>query len=107
MRKERYQLAESRALTARRKKFHSELLKKLKNCPCTDCGKILEQKKMEFDHVPGRGEKLFDISKGMKYGCKKLLAEIAKCDLVCCFCHRKRTSRRLKEKKVLPTPLVL
>lgn len=47
---------------------------------------------MDYDHV--RGEKIKDIS-DMWAGDKDLiLAEIAKCDLVCANCHRIRTHLR-------------
>jgi hypothetical protein len=44
---------------------------------------------MDFDHV--RGEKLFGIGPGVaSHGLKALATEIAKCDLVCANCHRRR-----------------
>jgi hypothetical protein len=49
---------------------------------------------MDFDHRPGT-TKLGEISKKLYFlGEKKLLAEIAKCDLVCANCHRIRTQER-------------
>ncbi len=60
-----------------------------------DCGNKFPPECMDFDHV--RGEKLFNIcsNKGRQQGWKKVLVEIAKCDLVCSNCHRTRTVRRL------------
>jgi hypothetical protein len=48
---------------------------------------------MDFDHV--RGKKLYEI--GSSIGCmnaQQLLAEIAKCEVVCANCHRMRTHTR-------------
>jgi len=49
---------------------------------------------MDFDHV--RGEKVLSISamvhKGFSW--ESILAEIAKCDVVCSNCHRIRTAAR-------------
>lgn len=70
--------------------------KKLKEQPCMDCGKSYPGFCMEFDHRPGT-EKLFSISAAFaskRVGREKILAEIAKCDLVCAICHRYRTHAR-------------
>lgn len=62
--------------------------------PCTDCGKLFDPQVMQWDHLPGF-EKLGDISGswvGRTEG--EILAEIAKCELVCTNCHTIRTFRR-------------
>lgn len=59
-----------------------------KSVPCADCGRVYPFYVMEFDHV--RGEKAFNIG-GAKVSRKRLLDEIAKCDVVCSNCHRERT----------------
>lgn len=62
---------------------------------CIDCGYKDHPAAMEFDHV--RGEKLFQLACGQGRSKKVLLAEIAKCDVVCSNCHHIRTyERRLK-----------
>ena len=49
---------------------------------------------MDFDHRDGE-VKLFDVSKGMlSLGRAKVLAETAKCDIICANCHRIRTATR-------------
>jgi hypothetical protein len=51
---------------------------------------------MDFDHREGE-EKLFAVSAGgnkVRLSQSQLLAEIAKCDVVCANCHRERTHRR-------------
>lgn len=60
--------------------------------PCVDCGEA-DPIVLEFDHV--RGEKLCDVAHGIgMFGLVKLMAEIAKCDVRCANCHRRRTHER-------------
>jgi hypothetical protein len=61
--------------------------------PCTDCGGIFHQAAMEFDHIPGRGPKLFNLGQSDR-SVEAVKAEIAKCDIVCANCHRIRTWNR-------------
>lgn len=58
---------------------------------CTDCG-VDNRLVLEFDHLR---DKEFDLSHiGTLNGVEE---EIAKCEVVCRNCHRKRTNRRRKE----------
>lgn len=61
--------------------------------PCTDCGGYYPPCVLHWDHVPGRGPKLFNLGRA-DYSLEKVLAEIAKCDLVCANCHAIRTWNR-------------
>ena len=62
--------------------------------PCTDCGRIFPHQVMQWDHRPGT-EKLGEISgEFRKRTREEILAEIAKCDLVCTNCHAIRTFSR-------------
>lgn len=76
--------------TTRRRIY--DVVMQLKSQPCMDCGKTYPPVVMDFDHRPGE-EKLFNVAKAMadRRGMKKVLDEIAKCDLVCSNCHRIRT----------------
>jgi hypothetical protein len=49
---------------------------------------------MDFDHV--RGEKVANVSVLVAGGAsrRRVLAEIAKCEVVCANCHRERTHGR-------------
>ena len=78
-------------LRRRRKDF----VESLKAAPCMDCKNSFPVECMDFDHV--RGVKLGCISEMVADGTgrEKILAEIAKCDLVCANCHRIRTKARL------------
>lgn len=67
-----------------------DLINKLKAVPCADCGVEYPPCVMQFDHV--RGEKAFTIGGyGITLGVERLIAEIAKCDVVCANCHALRT----------------
>jgi hypothetical protein len=77
---------------ARRRKF----IQDIKSVPCSDCGGTFPPECMDFDHLEGE-EKSFCIGEITKSNKGTLLAEIAKCDIVCANCHRIRTSRRLRE----------
>jgi hypothetical protein len=67
------------------------LLAYFKEHPCIDCGED-DPLVLEFDHV---GEKSFNIAEGLlRRKFETLLAEIAKCEVVCANCHRRRTTRR-------------
>jgi hypothetical protein len=84
---------------ARNKEKKNEIKRRIleiKNTtPCTDCQQsfVDEPWLLEFDHV--RGEKKFNISTMHNRGSLRLLEEeLAKCDLVCVMCHRRRSAQR-------------
>ena len=59
---------------------------------CADCGLTFPPYVMEYDHV--RGVKRFGLGKMANHRREAVLAEIEKCELVCCACHRVRTQAR-------------
>ncbi len=59
--------------------------------PCTDCGGVYPPEVMQWDHLPGT-QKLADVS--LMRSREAVLAEIAKCELVCTNCHAIRTFQR-------------
>lgn len=69
-----------------------------KNKPCCDCGNKYHFSQMQFDHVPGRGEKIFELSDSKKgingHSLEEIKQEMEKCDLVCANCHSLRTFKR-------------
>jgi hypothetical protein len=81
-----------------KRKLRAELVawvRGLKGEPCADCGRRFHPAAMHFDHRPGEDKK-FEIGFGVRrYSRKRLLTEIAKCDLVCANCHAVRTYRRI------------
>jgi len=84
--------AQNRANLAKRRQHRKELLHKLKDNPCMDCGGKYPPYCMDWDHLYGKiftiGEKLCNVSEA------QLMAEIAKCELVCSNCYRIRTHNR-------------
>jgi hypothetical protein len=59
--------------------------------PCLDCGES-DPIVLEFDHLR---DKEFSISSGVRdRNWASVLDEIAKCDVVCANCHRRRTAKR-------------
>lgn len=70
------------------------LIQEAKSVPCADCGERYPYYVMDLDHRPESG-KILPVSQ-MKYMSKeRILAEIAKCDVVCSNCHRIRSHGRL------------
>ena len=58
---------------------------------CADCRET-DPLVLEFDHL---GQKSFNVSKGLRdRGWQSVLDEMAKCDVVCANCHRRRTALR-------------
>ena len=67
------------------------LIEFFKANPCTDCGES-DPVVLEFDHLR---DKVFDIGTALiQKKWQTILAEIEKCEVVCCNCHRRRTARR-------------
>lgn len=62
----------------------------LKESECKNCGNK-DPEVLEFDHREPT-EKSFDVSEMMwSHSWESILTEIAKCDILCANCHRKRT----------------
>jgi hypothetical protein len=59
--------------------------------PCCDCGET-DPVVLEFDHLR---DKEFEITHALPFrSWQKILDEIAKCEVVCANCHRRRTAER-------------
>jgi hypothetical protein len=93
--KKELQKPHKRALSKHREARRQWLRSLKEDKPCTDCGKTFHFSAMGWDHLPG-ATKLFCISSYLKLGQskKKVLSEIAKCELVCANCHSIRTYKR-------------
>src|SRR5581483_5470727 len=62
--------------------------------PCVDCGGVFHQAAMTWDHRPGTVKRC-EVSMMVRgFSRESILAEIAKCDLVCANCHAARTAER-------------
>jgi hypothetical protein len=62
--------------------------------PCADCGQRFPPVVMDFDHRDGETKSGTISTKIGIWGWARILAEIAKCDIICANCHRIRTARR-------------
>lgn len=75
------------------KKAKAAYIAQVKSVPCMDCEQSYPSFVMDFDHRPGE-IKLEEPGRLIFSSWKKLLAELAKCDVVCANCHRIRTFTR-------------
>jgi hypothetical protein len=77
---------------ARQRALRAQVLDHLRQHPCVDCGEA-DPVVLEFDHLD---EKTASISVLLSQTAtrKALEAEIARCEVVCTNCHRRRTARR-------------
>lgn len=71
--------------------------------PCVDCGES-DPIVLELDHV--RGNKTMHVSRMLAYGgaWATIVNEIAKCDVRCANCHRRRTLRNSYRHKLSNIP---
>ena len=77
-----------RAMAAERIEY---LVAFLREHPCVDCGET-DPVVLEFDHLR---DKKFGIAQGIRdRDWQSVLDEMAKCDVVCANCHRRRTALR-------------
>jgi hypothetical protein len=84
----------------KRKARHRVLLGMIKRQRgCTDCG--TRDGRLEFDHRPGE-IKLFNPAHGVNASWQVLKAEIAKCDVRCSMCHRRRHIALRRENGTAP-----
>jgi len=86
----------SRGLARKRAYWQGQarLLDDLKRRACVDCGQGFPACAMDFDHVRPL-QKRYTVSRMIgRAGTATIMAEVAKCDIVCANCHRDRTFRR-------------
>lgn len=78
----------------KRRREIKALIDVMKSQPCSDCWGVFDPVCMDFDHRPGT-IKVESVARLVgKFSLEVVLAEIAKCDLVCANCHRLRTKTR-------------
>ncbi len=82
------------ARNRRRRGEFKNIIRAAKSKPCADCGIQYPYYVMDLDHIIG--EKKFAVSQAITVAGSivKLIAEIAKCEVVCSNCHRFRTYNR-------------
>ena len=59
--------------------------------PCVECGET-DPVVLEFDHLYGKDKDIATLA-GQGYSIKAIKKEIAKCQVLCANCHRRKTSR--------------
>lgn len=70
------------------------LLQHLVEHPCVDCGET-DLRVLDFDHVRGSKRREVGRMAAAPFSVAVLEAEIAKCEVRCVNCHRRRTGRAL------------
>lgn len=78
----------ARSLTNRK-----QLWKYLDDKACVDCGET-DPVVLDFDHVRGKKRHNVSLMAHAGYAWDTILKEIAKCDIRCSNCHRKRTTKQ-------------
>jgi hypothetical protein len=85
-----------------RRASHRELLRELRERACADCGQCFPHYVMQFDHRdPATKNDVVTRMVG-RAGKDRILAEAAKCDVVCSNCHRMRTYLRREATRLEP-----
>ena len=69
------------------------ILEYLRTHPCVDCGEE-DPVVLDFDHLSDKVADVSALVRNRLWPWERLLTEIAKCEVVCANCHRRRTSRR-------------
>jgi len=64
-----------------------ELLTRLRSVPCLDCGNTFPTVVMEFDHRDARTKRALVAHMPGRASDRRILDEVAKCDVVCSNCH--------------------
>lgn len=92
----------SRYLERKRERWrtHARLLDELRDVPCADCGQRFPPCAMDFDHRDGLTKREAVTRLVGRAGLRRILEEVAKCDIVCANCHRSRTAARRAERSV-------
>ncbi len=97
--------------SAAKAKERRELLSKIKmERGCADCEYRGHPAALDFDHV--LGEKIVNVALMGTFSLERITEEVAKCEVVCCRCHRIRECERrlsgklpwLKQKVTTPNP---
>jgi 5-methylcytosine-specific restriction endonuclease McrA len=86
-------LAKARARNIEQSKVNAAfLIEYLAHHPCADCGES-DIVVLEFDHQRNKLSTISELSRE-GYSLAKLEQEIAKCEVVCANCHRRRTAKQ-------------
>ena len=87
------------ARVTRRQVATTAFLRELRKVPCADCGGRFAGHQMDFDHRdPTTKSFVLCSGRAALKSPAQLLAEAAKCDVVCANCHRIRTRHLHRER---------
>jgi transposase-like protein len=88
------------AKRSRHRALKAHVLDYLRSHSCFDCGQT-DPVVLEFDHT---GEKLAAVAALVAQAAsfKAVDAEIARCEVVCANCHKRRTAKRARWRRALP-----
>ena len=74
------------------------LINDFKNRSCAMCGQQYEHFNMQIDHIDP-STKLYDVCDLKNYKVETLLAELAKCQVLCALCHRRKSIIEQQDEK--------
>jgi len=89
--RQKYIDAEARRKPSRLVARTKWLVEFFRSHPCVDCGET-DPLVLEFDHLRDKRFEVTDQFASRSW--QEILDEIAKCEVVCANCHRRRTARR-------------
>lgn len=87
--KKKQEIEENRK--AQREAIRQYIWDYLSTHPCVDCGES-DPKVLEFDHVRGRKKSNIGNLATQGYSISSVRKEIAKCEVRCANCHRRKTA---------------
>lgn len=90
----RFKKDRKRRKRQRLKEKKDKIILKAKSVPCTDCDTDLPPEELQFDHLRDKEFNIGGCRGRRNIGIKKLLNEIAKCEVVCDDCHTARELSR-------------
>lgn len=107
----RYRAKNREALNEKKRLYKADLrarnlaiIREGKSQPCTDCRQTFHFAAMDFDHIGT--DKISNVAHMTTASVEALLAEIAKCEVVCANCHRIRTWLRNQQTSGAEAPEV-
>jgi hypothetical protein len=99
-------IARTTAVNRRVRATIRQLIDELKSGQCPDCGGNFPPVLMDFDHVRGTKRGIISRLSGGRMAKAKLFEEVAKCEVVCANCHRRRTLLRRLGLEVKPSEVL-
>jgi len=81
----------------------SDLIRSLKNKPCSKCGEKLPPYVLDYHHV---GDKSDSVSSLYEKSPERIRAEIEKCELMCANCHRDESQEHSHDNHIMKNRVV-